>query len=171
MERYVLMNLLWTSMARPASGTSKEAHPSPSNRTLGFYSVICSSIWPTNRQKRASINPYAIGEVRAVILSRAVESILTVRIENSVPPALLATLIAAQHMRPFQPLPMMFPPVLLFSSYLNLSDFKTDAAGITAAWSGLYGLLAMRRKQVSPPLHDSPSSPMCSIRPIRMSDD
>ncbi|KAF2872612.1 hypothetical protein BDV95DRAFT_606204 [Massariosphaeria phaeospora] len=67
--------------------------------------------------------------------------------ENSVPPTLLATLITAQHLRPFQPLPMMFPPVLLFASYLNLSDFKSDAGGITAAWSGLYGLLAMRRKQ------------------------
>jgi hypothetical protein len=69
--------------------------------------------------------------------------------ENSVPPTLLATLITAQHARPFQPLPMMFAPVLLFSSYLNLSNYKTDAAGITAAWSGLYGLLALRRSQVS----------------------
>ncbi|KAH7389671.1 hypothetical protein DE146DRAFT_173688 [Phaeosphaeria sp. MPI-PUGE-AT-0046c] len=67
--------------------------------------------------------------------------------ENSVPPTLLATLITAQHARPFRPLPMLFPPILLFSSYLNLSDYKTDAAGITAAWSGLYALLAMRRSQ------------------------
>ncbi|ORY08896.1 hypothetical protein BCR34DRAFT_569138 [Clohesyomyces aquaticus] len=66
--------------------------------------------------------------------------------ENSVPPTLLATLITAQHARPFQPLPMMFPPVLLFTSYLNLSGYETDAAGITAAWSGLYALLALRRK-------------------------
>ncbi|KAF2441490.1 hypothetical protein P171DRAFT_434170 [Karstenula rhodostoma CBS 690.94] len=66
--------------------------------------------------------------------------------ENSVPPTLLATLITAQHFRPFQGLPMMFPPVLLFSSYLNLSGYKKDSAGITAAWSGLYALLAMRRK-------------------------
>lgn len=43
---------------------------------------------------------------------------------------------------------MMFPPVLLFSSYLNLSGYQKDAAGITAAWSGLYALLAMRRKHV-----------------------
>jgi hypothetical protein len=43
---------------------------------------------------------------------------------------------------------MMFPPVLLFSSYLNLSNYKTDSAGLTAAWSGLYALLAMRRRQV-----------------------
>ncbi|CAA9964101.1 hypothetical protein CFE70_007251 [Pyrenophora teres f. teres 0-1] len=67
--------------------------------------------------------------------------------ENSVPPTLLATLITAQHARPFQVFPMMFPPVLLFSSYLNLSNYKTDSAGITAAWSGLYALLAMRRRQ------------------------
>jgi hypothetical protein len=44
---------------------------------------------------------------------------------------------------------MLFPPILLFSSYLNLSNYKTDAAGITAAWSGLYALLAIRRSQVS----------------------
>jgi hypothetical protein len=44
---------------------------------------------------------------------------------------------------------MLFPPVLLFSSYLNLSGYKSDAAGITAAWSGLYALLAMRRSQVT----------------------
>lgn len=68
--------------------------------------------------------------------------------ENSVPPTLLATLIFAQHARPFQPLPMMFPPVLLFTSYLNLSGYESDAAGISAAWSGLYALLAMRRSQV-----------------------
>jgi hypothetical protein len=43
---------------------------------------------------------------------------------------------------------MAFVPVLLFSSYLNLSGYKTDAAGTTAAWSGLYALLAMRRRQV-----------------------
>ncbi|PSN63976.1 hypothetical protein BS50DRAFT_558270 [Corynespora cassiicola Philippines] len=67
--------------------------------------------------------------------------------ENSVPPTLLATLITAQHARPFQRLPMMFPPILLFASYLNLSNYKTDAAGISAAWSGLYALLALRRKQ------------------------
>ncbi|KAF2117808.1 hypothetical protein BDV96DRAFT_489799 [Lophiotrema nucula] len=67
--------------------------------------------------------------------------------EHSVPPTLLATLITAQHLQPFQPLPMIFPPVLLFSSYLNLGGYQTDAAGVTAAWSGLYALLAMRRKQ------------------------
>jgi len=43
---------------------------------------------------------------------------------------------------------MTFPAVLLFSSYLNLSGFQKDAAGITAAWSGLYALMALRRKQV-----------------------
>ncbi|KAF2431876.1 hypothetical protein EJ08DRAFT_586418 [Tothia fuscella] len=67
--------------------------------------------------------------------------------ESSFPPTLLATLVSAQHLRPFQPLPMIFPPLLLFSSYLNINGFKTDAAGISAAWSGLYFLLALRRKQ------------------------
>jgi hypothetical protein len=41
---------------------------------------------------------------------------------------------------------MVFPPVLLFSTYLNLSGYAVDSAGITAAWSGLYLLLARRRK-------------------------
>jgi hypothetical protein len=41
---------------------------------------------------------------------------------------------------------MLFPPVLLFSTYLNLNSFVIDSAGITAAWSGLYILLAQRRK-------------------------
>ncbi|KAK2763947.1 hypothetical protein FQN54_009566 [Arachnomyces sp. PD_36] len=62
------------------------------------------------------------------------------------PPTLLATLIAAQHLRPFQPLPMLFPPVLLFTTYINLLEHKVDSAGVGAAWSGLYLLLASRRK-------------------------
>ncbi|KAI9829061.1 MAG: hypothetical protein M1832_000084 [Thelocarpon impressellum] len=67
--------------------------------------------------------------------------------ENPLPPTLLATLIAAQHLRPPQPLPLLFPPVLLFSTYLNLSGFPVDGAGLSAAWSGLYLLLARRRRQ------------------------
>jgi len=66
--------------------------------------------------------------------------------ENPVPPALLATLVFAQHARPFQPLPMLFPPLLLFSTYLNLQGFKIDSAGTTAALSGTYLLLAGRRR-------------------------
>lgn len=42
---------------------------------------------------------------------------------------------------------MLFPPVLLFTSYANIQGFKTDSAGISAAWSGLYLLLAGRRRQ------------------------
>lgn len=68
-------------------------------------------------------------------------------LENSFPPTVLATLITAQHARPFQFVPMLFPPVLLFTSYANVSGFKVDSAGISAAWSGLYLLLAGRRKQ------------------------
>ncbi|KAK4989681.1 hypothetical protein LTR50_003005 [Elasticomyces elasticus] len=67
--------------------------------------------------------------------------------DNSLPPTLLATLVTAQHFRPFQPLPMIFPPILLFSTYLNLSGYKAESAGVTSAWSALYMLLASRRKQ------------------------
>jgi hypothetical protein len=42
---------------------------------------------------------------------------------------------------------MLFPPVLLFTSYANIQGLKTDSAGISAAWSGLYLLLAARRRQ------------------------
>ncbi|KAF2223297.1 hypothetical protein BDZ85DRAFT_183696, partial [Elsinoe ampelina] len=66
--------------------------------------------------------------------------------ESSVPPLLLATLTTALHFRPFQTLPMLFPPVFLFSSYLNLSGFAIDSAGISAAWSAAYLILAARRR-------------------------
>ncbi|KAM5343148.1 hypothetical protein ACJ41O_014114 [Fusarium nematophilum] len=65
----------------------------------------------------------------------------------SLPPSLLATLITALHARP-PSLPLfIFTPPLLFSSYLNLSGYPTGSAGLTAAWSGLYALLALRRRQ------------------------
>ncbi|KAL2041225.1 hypothetical protein N7G274_006170 [Stereocaulon virgatum] len=67
--------------------------------------------------------------------------------ESPVPPTALAALITAQALRPPSPLPLLFPPILLFSTYLNISDHKVDAAGISAAWSGLYLLLARRRRQ------------------------
>jgi len=44
-------------------------------------------------------------------------------------------------------MPMLFPPILLFSSYLNINGFKTDSAGLTSAWSAAYLVLAGRRKQ------------------------
>lgn len=58
----------------------------------------------------------------------------------------LATLITALHWRPFQALPMLFTPLLMFSSYLSVAGFKIDSAGMTAAWSGIYLLLAARRR-------------------------
>ncbi|KAI9680471.1 MAG: hypothetical protein M1817_003911 [Caeruleum heppii] len=67
--------------------------------------------------------------------------------ESPLPPTLLATLVAAQHLRPPQVVPLLFPPVLLFSTYLNLNNFVVDSAGISAAWSGLYLIMARRRKQ------------------------
>lgn len=45
-----------------------------------------------------------------------------------------------------QPLALSFAPALLFSTYLNLNNFVTDSAGFTAALSGLYLILARRRK-------------------------
>lgn len=65
---------------------------------------------------------------------------------SSMPPMILATLIFPLHARPLQPLPMLFPPVLLGTSYVNLAGYKTDAAGVSAAWSALYLLLARRRQ-------------------------
>jgi hypothetical protein len=41
---------------------------------------------------------------------------------------------------------MIFPPLLLFSTYLNLQGFKIDSAGMTAAFSGTYLLIAGRRR-------------------------
>ncbi|KAI9756328.1 MAG: hypothetical protein M1815_003750 [Lichina confinis] len=67
--------------------------------------------------------------------------------ESSVPPVVLATLITAQHLRPPKFFPLLVPPVLLFSSYLNLLGDATDAAGLSSAWSGLYLVMARRRKQ------------------------
>lgn len=91
----------------------------------------------------------AIGYARAwggTYLLRPLSSSLIPFTESAVPPMLLATLVTAQHARPPQLLPLLFPPVLLFSAYLNVYDVKKDSAGITAAWSGLYLLLARRRK-------------------------
>ena len=42
---------------------------------------------------------------------------------------------------------MLFPPTFLFSSYLNVNGYKSDAAGLTSAWSAAYLVLARRRKQ------------------------
>ena len=73
--------------------------------------------------------------------------LLNLYTENPLPPTLLAAFIFAQHARPFQPFPMIFPPLLLFSTYLNVQGYKIDSAGTTAALSGTYMLLASRRRQ------------------------
>ncbi|KAH8162902.1 hypothetical protein CIB48_g5359 [Xylaria polymorpha] len=67
---------------------------------------------------------------------------------SSLAPAGLATLVAPLHLRPAQPFPLLFVPVLLFSSYANLQGFKIDSAGLTMAASGTYALLALRRTPV-----------------------
>ncbi|KAM0277583.1 hypothetical protein ACHAQH_005702 [Verticillium albo-atrum] len=66
---------------------------------------------------------------------------------SCMPPALHGILIAALHGKPVQPLPLLMAPALLFSSYVSLAGFPTDAAGLTCAWSGIYTLLALRRRQ------------------------
>ncbi|KAK4101099.1 hypothetical protein N658DRAFT_450099 [Parathielavia hyrcaniae] len=68
---------------------------------------------------------------------------------SAIPPMTLTTLIISLHARPLQALPMLFPPLLVFSSYLTLAGFKIDGAGMTAAWSGIYTLLAARRRRGS----------------------
>merc|ERR1712000_795643 len=67
---------------------------------------------------------------------------------SAIPPSVLATLIIGLHARPRQTLPLLLFPIPLFAStYLNLAGFPTASGGITAAWSGLYALMAMRRRQ------------------------
>ncbi|KAK3898564.1 hypothetical protein C8A05DRAFT_47156 [Staphylotrichum tortipilum] len=68
---------------------------------------------------------------------------------SALPPMTLTTLIIALHARPPQPLPLVIPPLLIFSSYLTLAGFQIDGAGMTAAWSGIYTLLALRRRPAS----------------------
>jgi hypothetical protein len=65
---------------------------------------------------------------------------------SAIPPMTLTTLILAQHLRPPQVLPLLFAPPLIFGSYLTLGGFKIDGGGIWGAWSGMYALLAWRRK-------------------------
>lgn len=67
---------------------------------------------------------------------------------SGVPPSVLATLTIALHLRPRQPMALvLFPGPLFFATYLNLAGYTTGAAGVSAAWSGLYALMALRRKQ------------------------
>ncbi|KAI0102455.1 hypothetical protein GGR51DRAFT_527436 [Nemania sp. FL0031] len=77
---------------------------------------------------------------------KSVKSQLEAWGNSSLAPTGLATLITPLHLRPAQPLPLLFVPVLLFSSYANLQGFKIDSAGVTMAASGTYALLALRRK-------------------------
>ncbi|CAK7203270.1 hypothetical protein SEUCBS139899_006001 [Sporothrix eucalyptigena] len=65
---------------------------------------------------------------------------------SAFPPMGLATLITALHARPLQPFPLLFAPALMFAGYVNVAGYAIDAAGMTAAWSGLYVLLSLRRR-------------------------
>jgi hypothetical protein len=59
---------------------------------------------------------------------------------------LVATLIAPQHLRPAQPLGLALCGCFIGTSFLSLHGYKSDAGGMLAASSGLYALLAMRRR-------------------------
>jgi hypothetical protein len=41
---------------------------------------------------------------------------------------------------------VLFTPPLFFATWLNLAGMPTAAAGVSSAWSGLYALLALRRR-------------------------
>ena len=105
--------------------------------------IAYAKVWGGKSLQSLSLknNPYLSHPQTPLVLT------LLLTPESSVPPTALATLITAQALRPPQFLPLIFPPLLLFSTYLNISDYKVEAAGINAAWSGLYLLLARRRKQ------------------------
>ena len=60
---------------------------------------------------------------------------------------MLASMVLAQALRPPQYLMLVFPPVLLLSTYVNILDFKEESAAITGSWSALYYVLSRRRKQ------------------------
>ena len=73
---------------------------------------------------------------------------VTPYLASAIPPSLLGTLVIALHSRPRQPLVLLlFTPPLFLSTYLNLAGFPTAAGGLSAAWSGLYALMALRRRQ------------------------
>lgn len=145
---------LCTKLAMTASSKESQAvltqHPSRAFNQLYFRSHAGPTYGRKGKARRhsliADMGRFALQFRCLLVVQMLIHGNL---LENPLPPTLLATLITAQHMRPFQPLPMIFPPILLFSSYLNINSYKIDAAGITMAWSGLYLLLASRRKQVS----------------------
>ena len=101
--------------------------------------------YATEWGSKLNVQPYSFLPCRHILALLHNSQLTPPPSESPLPPTLLATLVTALHARPFQPLPMLFPPVLLFSTYLNLSNYKVDSAGLTAAWSGLYLLLARRR--------------------------
>jgi hypothetical protein len=124
----------------------------PIPQTLQFtHCPTCQCQEPTRRPKpkRVSSPTCAHGAVRFSLLALPPNThpLILQPTESSVPPTALATLITAQHFRPLQKLPMLFVPVLLFSSYLNLNGFPVDSAGVTSAWSAAYLVVARRRKQ------------------------
>src|SRR5436190_5531124 len=69
------------------------------------------------------------------------------------------------HMRPVEPFRLIFAPLLLCSSYVSTAGWLIDSAGMSAALSGLYAILAWRRR---PPMNKkwlaSRFSPRAAVR-------
>ncbi|CAK7219407.1 hypothetical protein SBRCBS47491_003833 [Sporothrix bragantina] len=92
------------------------------------------------------IPPQAEAAVEAAKSSSTMEK-LNAWGSSAMPPMGLATLVAALHARPLQPFPLFFAPALMFAGYVNVAGYAIDAAGMTAAWSGLYVLLSLRGRK------------------------
>jgi hypothetical protein len=59
---------------------------------------------------------------------------------------IVATLITAQSLRPTRPLGLTMSAAFIGTSFVSLHGYKSDAGGLLAASSGLYAVMAMRRK-------------------------
>ena len=88
------------------------------------------------------------GEVKLFQFFPSCGSRLNFNLESPIVPTGTASLIFAQAVRPAQYISLLFPPILLGSTYLNILDLKSDSAGITASWSALYLILSQRRQQM-----------------------
>lgn len=59
-------------------------------------------------------------------------------LESAVPPTVTASMMLARAVRPVRFLQLPFPFVLLTGAWFNTMGATTEAAGITASWSGVY---------------------------------
>jgi hypothetical protein len=115
---------------------------------LAIISVTMGEKNAAEQQKTALQYARAWGGMHSNPLAQYGQSLTMFPAENSFMSTLTAIPIFALHARPMQPLPLLFSPALLFASYVSAAGFKKDGAAMTASWSALYMILAMRRKHV-----------------------